>query len=268
MTGRLDESTIAIVGVGLLGGSIGLALEGRVERRIGVIGPGDDAAAARRAVDEVVSLEAAVAAADVVVLATPVRTIVEFVPRVTLLAREGALMTDVGSTKQEIVAAMTYAARERPDLAIAGGHPMRGGVAAGVDHASPDLFDGADWLLCPVAGASDDSIARASQLVRATGAEPRIIACDEHDPAVALVSHVPYVLATALVERLEKLPLAQVIASAGWQRITAGAGGDEAMWQDILATNAGPIADELDELAATLAARAAELRAGELRAGS
>jgi prephenate dehydrogenase len=79
---------------------------------------------------------------------------------------------------------------------------------------------------------------------------------------VALVSHVPYVLATALVDRLATKPFAASITAAGWQRITAGAGGDEVMWRDILATNGDSIAEELEALSNVLAARAAEIRAG------
>lgn len=258
----LRDATVAIVGVGLLGGSLAYALEGRCARRIGVVGPGEDPDAALRAVDEVRTLEAAVAEADVVVLATPVRTIVELVPRVATLAKPGTLVTDLGSTKGAVVAAMTRAARERPDVAFAGGHPMRGGVQSGVEHASADLFEGAPWLLCPVATMGEDGIGRAGELARAAGAEPIVMSCDEHDPALALVSHLPYVVASALAERLAARPDAQPLAGTGWQRITAGAGGDEAMWQDILATNATAIADELDELAATLADRATRLRAG------
>lgn len=257
---RLADATVAIVGVGLLGGSLGLALEGRCAHRVGVVGTGDDGAAALRAVDEVRTLEAAVAEADIVVLATPVRSIVELVPRVALLARPGTLVTDVGSTKTQVVAAMSRAARERPDVAFAGGHPMRGGVQSGVEHASADLFEDGVWLLCPIAAAGADGIGRAGEVARAAGAQPMVLPCEEHDEAMALVSHLPHVVASALAERLDARPQARPFAGAGWQRVTAGAAGDEVMWRDILATNAGPIADELDALAAVLTARAAALR--------
>lgn len=262
MTGAsLDGATVAIVGVGLVGGSLGLALGGRCARRVGVVDAGDERAARDAqllgAVDEVAGLEAAIPAADIVVLATPVRTTIELLPRIAQLARPGTLVTDVGSTKAAIVAAMRAAGG---NATYAGGHPMAGGVTPGVANATASLFEGATWVACPVPG-HDAALERVHELARAVGATPRTMEAAEHDRAAALVSHLPYVLARSLVRRLGERPDAGPLAAAGWRRATQGAAGDEAMWRDILETNAGAIADELDALRDALGDVAAWLRA-------
>ncbi|MCW2924113.1 MAG: Prephenate dehydrogenase [Thermoleophilia bacterium] len=257
----LLDSTVAIVGLGLLGGSVGRALVGACARRIGVVAPGDaDAERTARAfevVDELASLGDAVAAADIVVLATPVREIVRLLPEVARHARPGTLVTDVGSTKVDVLAAMG-AVDPALGLQLVGGHPMAGGTASGVGASDPELFSGARWAICPVPGAAPVAVERLERLVLATGADPVLTEADEHDRAVALVSHLPRLVAMQLVALLEEVDpddaaLARTLAGRGWAGATRLAAGDDAMWDDVLATNAANVT----RVAAALAARLA-----------
>lgn len=256
----LEGATVAIVGVGLVGGSLGLALGGSCQRRVGVVAAGDERAAREAmllgAVDEVLGLVAAVTTADIVVLATPVRTTIELLPAVAAAVAPGTLVTDVGSTKAAIVDAM---GRAGGDGGFVGGHPMAGGVTPGVANATASLFQGAAWVTCPVPG-HEAMVGRAVELARAVGATALTMDAREHDQAAALVSHLPYVLARSLTRRLDERPEALPLAAAGWRRATQAAQGDEGMWRDILETNARPIADELDALRESLGDVSAWLR--------
>lgn len=266
---RLVGSTVAIIGIGLLGGSLGLALAGRCARRIGVVEEGD-AATARAAIDRgvvdgVETLEDAVGVADIVVLATPVRTIIKLLPAVAQLVRDDTLVTDLGSTKSQIVAVMEGAGGAG---VFVGGHPMCGGTAHGIEHADASLFVGATWALCPARDDGDedggDAVARGAELAAAVGARPLQLSAEEHDRAAALTSHLPYVVAQALVhvvaERATQRPGADRLAASGWARATEAASGDVAMWRDVLTTNAAPIVDAIDVLRAELGELATTLR--------
>lgn len=259
---RLADATIAIVGVGLLGGSLGRALAGKCARRLGVVAAGDTDSASVAlelgAVDDVVSLEDAVAAADIVVLAAPVHTNIDLIPEVARSARPGTLVTDVGGSKTAVVAAMSAAALS-PNVQLIGGHPMCGGTTGGVAASRADLFVDARWAVCPLAGAgdADPAVARLTELISAVDALPVICDATAHDRAVALVSHLPRKIATALCDVLDAQPeadrtLAHKLAGRGWAGVTRLAEGDAAMWDDVLDTNATEIARVAAELRDTL----------------
>lgn len=259
----LSSSTVAIVGVGLLGGSLGQALSGRCARRIGVVAPGDEqaqqAALACDAVDEVLALEDAVERAAVVVLATPVRQILRLLPTIAARAGAGTLVTDLGSTKQQVVTQMHEAARTHPGVHFVGGHPMCGGTHSGVEHADGALFAGATWVLCPV-GSDEQALERGRELVATVGASELVLQAAEHDHAAALVSHLPYVLAQVLVHELAGHPEAARLAAAGWRRSTHGAAADVEVWRDVLVSNAAPIVAAIDELRDRLGELSTRLR--------
>jgi prephenate dehydrogenase len=236
----LAESTVAIVGVGLLGGSVGMALAGQCAWRIGVVGDADDTVApvTSGCVDVVAPLEVAVGAADLVVLAAPVRAIVELVAQVGAAARPGTVVTDVGSTKRAIVAAMD----ELPEgVAAVGGHPMAGGELPGLEHADGELFEGRSWALVPTARTTPAADRLVRELVAAVGGEVVDVPADDHDRIVALTSHVPYVLGQALLaaqaQLAAELPQAELLTGGGFRDVTRLARGDQRMWADILATN-------------------------------
>lgn len=250
-----------IVGVGLIGGSLGLRW--RQQGVVGeVVGWGRSPERLERArelgaIDQVApDLVAALAGADLVVLAAPVRTCLALAPEVGRLAEPGALVTDVCSTKVAIMAAM--AAHLPPGGAsFIGGHPMAGAEQAGVEAADPYLFEQAVWALCPGRDAHEAVVERLVRLVEATGAHPLRLDPAQHDRRVAAVSHLPQLTAVALAETAGEGeatdPGLLALAGGGFRDTTRIARSPAAMWLDVLATNRGPVLDRLDALGATLA---------------
>src|SRR5690242_2004948 len=211
---------IAILGLGLMGGSLGLALR---RTGIGRAISGYDALPGRAervrelgaitAVAE--SPAAAVAGADLVVLAAPVLAMRELLRAIAPHLAPHALVTDLGSTKAEVV---RWARETLPDPSrFVGGHPMAGKERAGIQAADAALFDGAVWCLTPDAGTAPDALARLCALVAALGARPLVLDPAQHDEAVAGASHLPLLTASALV--------LAVTAAPDWPdvgRLTAG----------------------------------------------
>jgi prephenate dehydrogenase len=249
--------TVAIAGVGLIGGSLGFALKkhslaGRV---LGVSSPGTIAKALRLgAIDEGVTLEEAAARANVLVLAQPISGILQALASL----RTNAFVTDVGSTKAAIVAA----AGALPDFL--GGHPMAGKASRGVEEADADLFRGRPWLLTPTGPPSPRSLEWLVTVER-LGAHATMLSPDEHDRLVAMSSHVPQLLSTALAASLDGTE-AYRTAGPGLESMTRLAQSSYDIWQDILATNGEEIRAALDRTLAELAdlrARLGEDAAGE-----
>ena len=257
----IAESTVTIIGVGLIGGSLGRALDGRCARRIGVVRDGDAdterTALALEVVDEVLPFAEAVAAADIVVLCVPVGEILRLLPSVAAAARPGTLVTDVGSTKRDVVHAMF--AQRASGATFVGGHPMAGGTVHGLSAVDARLFDGARWVLCATTEdpVEDTAVARAAALAEAMGADPIIVDAAEHDRALALVSHLPRVVASSLVDLLERRspdePLAGILAARGWAGATRLAHGDDTMWADTLGSNRLELLEVIEELRTQLA---------------
>ena len=258
---RLHDATVAIVGLGLMGSSLGLALDGRCARRIGADTSNVASGRARElgAVDEVRPATEAVAGADVVVLAMPVHGIVQVARELAPHLRDGALLTDLGSTKEAICDTF-----DELDAASIGGHPMCGREQSGPDAARADLFEDATWALCPTLGTDDAALQRARELARAVGAHPVRIDRAAHDRAVAVASHLPYVTAQALAAVAGDANAAtdgdvSLLAASGFASATRTARGSVDMWGDVLATNApnvraaiAAMRTELDRIAAAL----------------
>ena len=257
----LSGRTVAIVGLGLMGGSLGLALAGTGMRRLGNDADADVATRALElgAVDEVGDLAAIVGAADLVVLATPVRGVVELAEVVAGAMRPGAVLTDVGSTKQAICDAF-----DELDVASIGGHPMCGRELSGPDAATGTLFRDATWALCRTRGTTPVAHALLDAVVSAVGARRVDVDRDVHDEAVATASHLPYVVAQALTGALVEADartsgIAGRLAATGFRGASRLAGGDVRMWLDVLGTNEahvresiGLLRGELDRLEAAL----------------
>ena len=252
---------LAIVGFGLIGGSVALAARARgVASRVAGVDRAEVASlpAARNAADDVIDTadEAGVrqvlADAELVVVATPVGAIEAIIVDVLDVA---ATATDCGSTKRAILARASRSARRSRFVP---GHPMAGLPQGGIERASKDLFEGRPWLLCPEQ--SDlDAVERVEAFVSAIGARPVRLSAEEHDRAVALTSHLPQLLASALAVLAERKH-ADVAAGPAFQSATRVAGGGEAMWHDILATNADEVSLALDALGAELDGIARSLR--------
>jgi prephenate dehydrogenase len=253
---------LAILGLGLIGGSLALAARKRgMARHVVAIDVADvlllpaARAAADRLVDvcDAAEVRSAFAAADVVIMATPVATIQATLETCLEVAR---VVTDCGSTKRTI---LETAARSPRRGRFVPGHPMAGLPQGGIQRATPDLFEGRPWLVCPEAS-DEDAVALVEELIVGVGAEPRRLGAEEHDRAVALTSHVPQLLASALAVLADGRG-ARAAAGPAFERMTVVAGGGEVMWRDILATNADQIAGVLSALGSELESIAQGLRA-------
>ncbi len=229
---------LAIVGDGLIGRSIRLAWQRR------------DPDARAVSVDRHDSPDA-LADATIVVLAAPVDVIVDLLPRLPSLAPAAALITDVGSTKRAIVAA----ARNAGLTSFVPGHPMAGDTASGPGAARADLFDDRSWFLLS-RDVSPALLSRADTFVRALGARPVLLDDDggEHDRVMAAVSHLPQVVATALLACAGEAVGADGLrhAGSGLRGTTRLAASAASVWAPILSTNAGEVAPLLRRLAREL----------------
>lgn len=239
---------IAIVGVGLLGGSIGLALRdaGFAGRRIGV---GRSRRTLDRAlelgcVDDVADLDAAAPPCQLIVLATPVGTIIDLLHRLAAMVKPGTVITDVGSTKQTIVA---EAERVLPEPGrFVGSHPMAGSEQGGPDHAAADLFRGKPVALTPTERTDAQALGHVEELWRMLGMSLHRLAPADHDRAVARLSHLPHALSVLLMEQAHRSPGLE-LASTGLADMTRIAAGDPRLWADIFIDNADALLDACDE---------------------
>jgi prephenate dehydrogenase len=257
-------NTCAIIGVGLIGGSFGLALRKAGFRGaiLGVDYPEPAARALERgAISEATSLESAAARADLLYLAQPIGAILETLPKLDTRA----LVTDTGSTKAAIVSCAATVIRRGQFL---GGHPMAGKAVSGVDHADADLFAGRTYVLTP-RDPSELETPAAREFrgwLEAIGARPVIAAPEEHDRIVAATSHLPQLLSTALAGFLaERLGGRSPIAGPGLDDMLRLAGSPYDLWRDILATNDAEIDAALRDFGAALERLRADLASVRMR---
>lgn len=257
--------SVAIVGVGLIGGSFGLALRkaGFRGEIVGVSSAATIEKAVRLgAIDRGEALEQASVHADLVLLAAPIARILDHLPRVMTLAKHDAIVTDVGSTKRAICAA---AAASKGRARFVGGHPMAGKESRGVEAAEASLFHGRPWLIC--GETRDDAVNSMFEWVERVGAVPSLLTAEEHDRVIAAASHLPQMVSTALAATLaRRSDAADVAASAGpgltdmVRLAMSGAG----IWRDIVATNRDEILRCLEEMAGGLAEVRRAVESGEI----
>ena len=240
MTKSLAASRITIVGLGLMGGSLAGALKGRCRAVVGVDARPETLAIAEahQLVDETMDLRSAVSSADIVVLATPVRVIMDLIPKISPWLARGALLMDLGSTKGQILEVMA----ETPEhVEVLGGHPMCGKELSGIEAADPALFRERTFILSPLSRTSEEAVALGRELVLAVGALPLLIEGERQDYLVGTLSHLPYLLACSLVSTADATtsadPLAWQIVAGGYRDTSRVAGSDVEMWVDILTTN-------------------------------
>jgi prephenate dehydrogenase len=237
--------TVAIVGVGLIGGSFGLALRkaGFPGTILGVSSPRSIGQALERgAIDRAATLEEAAASADLLFLSQPIFGILETIRQLGPLVRRETLVTDAGSTKQAIA---ETAAQHLANCTFLGGHPMAGKELRGAAAADADLFQGRPWVLT---GEPDHPTARVfRQWLSLFGAKEIILDPAQHDRLVAWGSHLPQLLSTALAAVLnDQAPDAAGIAGPGLTDMTRLALSSYELWGDILQTNVPAIATALD----------------------
>jgi prephenate dehydrogenase len=238
---HLGDRQVTIVGLGLMGASLAGALRGQCRTVVGVARRPEtvEAALARGLVDRATSdLEDAVSRSDVVILATPVRVILRQLAEIGPLLPEGCLLMDLGSTKGQIVSAM---ADLPPHVQPLGGHPMCGKEKSGIDAADPAIYRGATFILSPLPRTSPEALSLGWALAQAAGSNPLVVDGARQDYLVATVSHLPYLLACALVRTADATtsqdPLVWKIVAGGYRDTSRVAGSDVTMMIDILLTN-------------------------------
>ena len=245
---------VAVVGLGLIGGSVALAARQTWPAGL-VIGVDDkpvlERAMLRHAIDVAADDPVVLAEADLVVLAAPVRANLALLADLEEHVRGAAVVTDVGSTKRDVVAA----ARALPSrLTFVGGHPLGGAPRSGIDHARPDLFRDRPWLFTPPDDRRGDALDRLRRFVAGFGAVPHVLAPDAHDRLLAFLSHVPQLAASALMrvvgDAIGEDGLA--LSGRGLADTTRLASSPADIWRDICATNADEIGAALDALIAEL----------------
>ena len=252
MAKPLRDCRVAVVGLGLMGASLCMDLVKRnlcrevrgVARRNRIVLDAFHSGAVDEATNDI---ETGVMGADIVILATPVRTIVDMLQTIAPTLWPGTLVMDMGSTKSEICSAMDALPTGIQPI---GGHPMTGKETAGFTSAEPGLYEGATWVLSPLPRTSAEAIELSTELVVAVGARPVLLRPERHDQLVASISHLPYLLASALVDSVCDLgeidDAVWELAAGGFRDTSRVAASDTNMFMDILMTNRRAVLAELD----------------------
>ncbi len=264
---------ITILGTGLIGGSLALAFKSQGFR---VVGWDRNEALAKglqlRMVDKAESDPAdACRGSEVVVLATPVGGIIDLIERVGPLLPESTLLTDVGSTKVEIMARAHAVFGDAATRRFLGGHPMAGKECSGIEHADPQIFTGATWLFMNNRNSvathplTEDFV----HLIESIGARPIFMGAEEHDRLCAWISHLPQMLSTALasalLEEAAENPAVHEIGGRALREMTRIASSPYSMWRDIAHTNTENIAEAMHKLEQRIAHIRENLKSPELR---
>ena len=246
---------VAIVGPGLLGGSIALALRARGLGSVAIWARRAEAAAAaqRDGFTDFASTELrdVVADADIVVLCTPIGAMPALAREIAPLVKPGALITDVGSVKAGLVAELAPIFRSRGRFV--GSHPMAGSEQTGMQAARADLFQGAVCIVTPDAASQPEAVAAIGDFWSSLGCQVRHLAPVEHDEVVALISHLPHLLAATLVNTVAARNAAALgYSGPGFRDTTRVAGGAPAMWAEILAGNRDAVRKSADAMIESL----------------
>lgn len=247
--------SVTIVGLGLIGGSIALALRSHeaAERIVGVDVNESSLQKALQAgiIDEGINhLTDAVTDTDLIVLATPVRQTIRQIDLLgSLPLKPGCIITDVSSTKREIC---EFAKSRLPQhISFIGGHPMAGSEKSGIDAASPRLFENAAYILAPIPGTNEAAVDSLRVLVEQIRAHVIVMDPDAHDRIVAAISHMPHLVAALLVDQVADLgqtnPLYSRLAAGGFRDVTRIASGSPEMWRDIVLSNRESILNLLQD---------------------
>lgn len=244
---RLEEkfARMVLVGCGLIGGSLALAVKknGLVGEIIGVDERQEtlQVALARGVIDQATNLVSAIQGADLIVLAVPVRAMTGILKQVAAHEDEladTAILTDVGGTKYDIV---TIAEGLLKRAEFIGGHPMAGSEKSGIYAAHDRLLENAVYVLTPTKNTNEDKLNRLSQLLKSAGARPKIMDAAHHDQVVAAISHVPHLIAAAMVNQVSQLAEADnsfsELAAGGFRDITRIASSDPHLWRDLSLDN-------------------------------
>lgn len=247
------KTTVSIIGLGLIGGSLGLALKRNPDLHI--IGfdrsyATADEAFRRGIIDTVApSAKSACKQADFVIFATPVNTTTAlFEEAVDWEFKEHAIISDTGSTKKPIMEAAKKL--EEKGIAFIGGHPMAGSHKSGVSAAIGHLFENAYYILTPGSKSSEQQISHLEKVLETTKAKLVVLDAEEHDRMTAIISHFPHLVASSLVSRLEAQeegqPFVKKLAAGGFRDLTRIASADPVMWRDITIQNRDELLAQVD----------------------
>ena len=253
---------VAIIGVGLIGGSLSLSLK-KHQKNLEITGfdraEALDEALKRKAIDyPASSLEDAVKDADLVIIAVPIAKILLLTEEMAPYLKPGAIVSDVGSVKKPVV---EHAEKVLPSsVTFIGGHPMAGSEKSGVRNADPFLFENATYVLCPPSNIPEDTFATEFSefidLISTIGARIYVLPADRHDRIAAAVSHLPQLLAVTLMNYVadyhEEDEAFLQLAAGGFRDMTRIASSSFEMWRDIVVANEGPILDMLGGFATSL----------------
>lgn len=262
----MSLAQLTIYGAGLMGGSLALAArDAGLAKRFSAIDLAPHANDGGRGVfdewiqaDDTKAVAKCLAASEMTVLCVPVRSIINLLPEVMRLSP--GIVTDFGSTKQAITESLEkHPARGR----FVAGHPMAGHPRGGLENAQAELFRDRKWILCPEAS-SPSALAEVEKLARGVGARVVQLSAKTHDEAVAITSHVPQVVASALSVRATSQN-ALSAAGPGFASATRVAGGAEGMWRDIFETNGRAVGEELKRVGENLQSLGEELMRDEVQ---
>lgn len=265
-----DTVTIAIYGVGLIGGSLARCYKGKPGFRVvghSVNPKSVEKYVALGVVDEATtSLEDAAKAADFIFVCVPVGMLDDYLERLSRVSlKPGCVITDVGSTKASVVRQSSKVALQGG--VFIGGHPMAGGERAGVEASSSHLFENAYYVLTPTADTPSDALERLEQLLKLTKAHIVKVDAVEHDTIVGAISHLPHVIAAALVNQVagynEKNELYAVLAAGGFRDITRIASSDPIIWRDILLNNRDVVLKLIEDWQQEISRFAGQIASGD-----
>jgi len=250
-----DFKKITLIGVGLIGGSLGLALkENRSNFKIIGVDKKEiiEKAITRGAIDEgTVNLEEGIKEADIIIIATPVKTILDILTQINPFLKKGCLVTDTGSTKQQIVQKANKVLSE--DVFFIGGHPMAGSEKYGIESAFSHLFRNKTYILTPTPKSNLGALKKISLLIKMIGAKELILDPLEHDRIVSAVSHLPQIIAVSLINAIGELALRGNSSNyfkaigEGFKDMTRIASSPYKIWEDICDTNKENILEMIQE---------------------
>jgi prephenate dehydrogenase len=250
-----DFKKITIIGVGLIGGSLGLALKKKNPKfkisgidKLEII----EKAIARGAIDEgTINLENGIKEADIIIIATPVKTIIDLLPRINSFIKKGCIVTDTGSTKGQIVETADKILSK--DVYFIGGHPIAGSEKYGIDSADPHLFQDKTYILTPTKDTNLLALKKILLLIKIINAKRLILDPLEHDRIVGAVSHLPQIMAISLTNMIGELGQQEnndnyfKAIGEGFKDMTRIASSPYKMWEDICETNQENILEMIQE---------------------
>lgn len=249
----MENSRISIIGLGLIGGSLARAFRERLKaRRIIAVndtaGPLEEAVADGSIDRGYTSLNEEVFASDLIFICTPVRDTVRYVQLLAGNLKPGCILTDVGSTKSEIVRRVDAIS---PPVCFIGGHPMAGMEKTGYMHGRAHLFENAYYILTPGGATTGEALEALQELVRGIGAIPVLMEPDEHDRVTGGLSHVPHIIASALVNLVRAMDSPdgnmKKLAAGGFRDITRIASSSPEMWESVVFSNRDKVVSLLDD---------------------